>query len=196
MFLTGGAILVVVIYVVAFQVYRPPGAPGSSADDRTLAYQVLFRNLPGGEQRIYRQMKEGFDEALRQRDQSGSWPAVETLASDGVPPFSPDAIDKSPLSWTRRQEGLVAEYIGLPAEGSMSPAFLLLLQEPDPGGGEDPNAGGVDEEHQLLADGRLLHVTYWKRSSRSIRPGLIVDPALDGWTQIRIGSPFQTQGVQ
>jgi hypothetical protein len=193
-FLTAGIVCVAVIYVLAFQTYRPPGSPAvGAAETRTLAFQVLFRDLPGPEQRVFRQMKEGLDEALRLRSREGSWPTVAALAAEEIPPFAPDVLDRSALVWGLRQDGLIGEYVGIPAAGSGRPAFLILMQEPEPTGGEDPNAGGVDEEHQLLPDGRLLHVTFWKHASTSIRSGLITDPALDGWLQIRISSPFQIQ---
>ena len=73
------------------------------------------------------------------------------------------------------------------------PAFLILIQEPDPQTGEKPGAGAcVDEEHQLLPDGTLLHVTYWKHA-RPIRCAAAssLDPALEGWTQIRVKTPFE-----
>ena len=72
-------------------------------------------------------------------------------------------------------------------DGDM-PSFLILVQEPAPGSAPDPGAANVDEEHQRLPDGMLLHVTYWKHSPA--RAALVGDPALEGWQQIRIASPF------
>ena len=62
----------------------------------------------------------------------------------------------------------------------------------EPRGSEDPSTAGVDEEHRLLPDGKLLHVTYWEYRPVPLRPGLIVEPALQGWQQIRATSPFQS----
>ena len=57
-------------------------------------------------------------------------------------------------------------------------------------GEKPPPPSVVDEEHQLLPDGTLLHATYWKRSAATLRSGLIVDPAIEGWQQIRLKSPL------
>jgi hypothetical protein len=181
-----------VIYVFAFQLYSGPGAGDPSRRNEMLAFQVLFRDLPGQEQRVYRSMTEGLDEALRLRSTSGSWPTVESLAEIGIPPFALDVLDKSSLVWERRQEGLVTEYVGVPARETGAPSFLILVQEPEPGGGEDASTAGVDEEHQLLPNGKLLHVTYWEHRPVTLGPGVIAEPALQGWRQIRVTSPFQS----
>jgi hypothetical protein len=194
-FITSMIVLVGVIYVFAFQLYSGPDA-GRTRQDQMLSFQVLFRDLSGPEQRMYREMKEGLDEALRLRGTQGRWPSVAELAAAGIPPFAPDVLDRSALVWEQRQEGLVNEYVGTPSRDTGVPLFLILVQEPAPGGGEDPSAAGVDEEHQLLPDGRLLHVTYWKHRFQRLGSGLIVEPPLQGWQQIRVASPFQTTEVR
>jgi hypothetical protein len=181
-----------VIYVVAFQLYSGPGAGDRSRRNEMLAFQVLFRDLPGQEQRVFRSMTEGLEEALRLRGTSGAWPSVESLAQMGIPPFAPDVLDKSSLVWKRWQEGLVTEYVGAPARDTGAPSFLIVVQEPEPRGGEDPSTAGVDEEHRLLPDGTLLHVTYWEHRPVPLGPGLIVEPAFQGWRQIRVTTPFHS----
>jgi hypothetical protein len=188
-FLTSMLVFVGVLYVVAFQLDIGSDA-GRPRRDQMLAFQVLFRDLPGPEQRVYREMKEGLDEALRLRGTQGTWPSVAELAEAGIPPFAPDVLDRSSLLWEQRREELVNEYIGTPSRDTGVPLFLILVQEPAPGSGEDPSAAGVDEEHQLLPDGRLLHVTYWKHPLQPLGSGLIADPPLQGWQQIRVASPF------
>jgi len=196
-FLTSGLISLAALYVFAFQLYHTPG----SVEDRTsgaFSFQVMFRDLPSQEQREFRLMQEGFGEAKRRRAASGQWPEVEPLANAEIPPFAQDIVDKSALAWSRRQQGPIINYIGVPTNGTETPAFLILIQEPPPTGGEDPSLTmGVDEEHQLLPDGKLLHVTYWKRSlSTPPSSGPIIDPAMEGWFQIRVGSPFAIAGTQ
>lgn len=188
-FLTSCFVCLLVIYVIAFQ--RQGQAPDAARASQVLGFQVLFRDLPSGEQRVFRAMQEGTTEALRLRGESATWPAVETLARTGVPPFARDLLDKSALIWSQQGDGLLNEYLGIPAAGSGTPSFLILIQEPPPSGGETPQPGTVDEEHQLLPDGKLLHVTYWRRSPAASTASLVVDPALAGWQQIRITSPFQ-----
>jgi hypothetical protein len=68
---------------------------------------------------------------------------------------------------------------------------MIFIQEPDPTTGEKAVPSVVDEEHQSLPDGTLLHVTYWKGSRDSVAPSIILEPAMDGWLQIRVKSPFE-----
>jgi len=192
LFLAAGFVLLAVIYTYGFEREASralSAATGSSSG--LLPYQLLFRDLPSSEQRTFRAMQEGVGEAVRARGESGSWPAVETLAADGVPPFAPDVLDKAGLRWSARSEGLFANYLGVPSD-SGAPAYLIFVQEPDPVTGEKPPPPSVvDEEHQLLADGTLLHVTYWKRPATGLRTGFIIDPAIEGWAQIRVSTPFE-----
>jgi Family of unknown function (DUF6162) len=188
-FLAACFVCLFVIYVIAFQ--RHGHAPDAARASQVLGFQVLFRDLPGGEQRVFRAMQEGMTEALRRRGEGGAWPPVESLANAGVPPFARDVLDKSSLAWSEQRDGVINQYMGIPAAGGGTTSFLILVQEPPPSGGETPSPGTVDEEHQLLPDGKLLHVTYWKRSPPPPSAILVADPALAGWQQIRITSPFE-----
>jgi hypothetical protein len=189
LFNTAAFILVVVIYIVAFETLGSGRVVSTGPMDGLLPFQVLFRDLPTSDQRMFRAMQEGAGEAERLRAADGAWPTTPSLADAGVPPFARDPLDKVGLRWSERSERLVVNYLGVsPAAGSS--AFLILIQEPDPATGEKaPQPGVVDEEHQLLTDGTLLHVTYWKSAEPSLRPGVIGDPAMAGWTQIRVTSP-------
>lgn len=185
--LAAAFVVLVVIYVYAFERYGGSApAPGQQVGSGLLPYQTLFRDLPSEEQRRFREMEEGVQEALRIRGESGRWPAVEALARDGIPPFAPSPTDRRPLRWTLRRSGLVADYVGA-ADDASRPSFLIHIQEPDPVAGEKPPSPSVvDEEHQLLPDGTLLHVTYWKRAGPPPGEGIVGDPARLGWTQIRV----------
>lgn len=187
-FLTAVFIVLCVIYVVAFEVYDG----GVTKRDRgLLPFQVLFADLPAEEQRIFRAMREGFDEALRVHGQNGPWPEVAKLASDGVPPFATDPLDRSRLRWTARTEGLVTTYLGIPEESGANPAYLIRIQAPDPQAIErSGTAAAADEEHRPLPDGTLLHVTYWRRDRSPADGAVPDDPARDGWSQIRVKSLF------
>lgn len=191
MLLSAGFVLLTVIYLVAFERFGGSAASDAAAPSRELLpFQVLFRDLPGPEQRVFREMQEGVAELLRIRSASGDWSAVAPLASDGIPPFAADALDTMGLSWGLRREGLVAEYVA-DASAPGAPAFMICVREPDPVTGEKARPGVVDEEHQLLSDGTLLHVTYWKRPGGAPAGGVIQDPALEGWLQIRIKTLFE-----
>jgi hypothetical protein len=191
--LAAGFVVLCVIYTYGFerQGLRAPSGAGA-AGSGLLPYQVLFRDLPSPEQRVFREMQEGAGEALRLRGEAGTWPSVDQLSTAGVPPFARDVLDKSELRWTGQRDGLFVNYLGQPSAAGDAPALLILVQEPDPVTGEKPPPPSVvDEEHQVLADGTLLHVTYWKRSAVGLHPGLIVDPAIEGWQQIRVRSPLE-----
>ncbi len=195
-FLTGALVVLGVLYLCAFErdAARGPDAAARAAS-ALLPYQVLFRDLPSPEQRIFRAMQEGVAEALPRRATSGDWPSVESLAAAEIPPFARDVLDKSGLRWSLQRDGLLANYIGIPS--TPAPAFLILVLEPDPVTGERPPPPSVvDEEHQLLADGTLLHVTYWRKSSAAAPAGIIADPAIAGWQQIRLKSPFEEIDAQ
>jgi hypothetical protein len=194
-FLSAVFIVLCVIYIVAFEVYD--GA-AKQRDRGLLPYQVLFTDLPPEEQRIFRQMREGFDEALVEHGQSGEWPDVARLAADGVPPFAGDSLDRSRLRWTVRSDGLATSYVGIPGDGGAFPAYLVRIQAPDPQAIErlsQPNAA-LDEEHRALPDGTLLHVTYWRRERAPVDDAVGADPARDGWSQIRLKSLFELSQEQ
>ena len=120
------------------------------------------------------------------------------LAADGVPPFASDVLDASRLRWTVRSDGLVTSYVGIPGDGGAFPAYLVRIQAPDPQAIErlsQPNAA-LDEEHQLLPDGTLLHVTYWRRERAPVDDAVGADPAREGWSQIRLKSLFELSQEQ
>jgi hypothetical protein len=186
-FLTAAFICLCVIYVFIFQLYDGTRV---TTLNTALPYQVLFRDLPGAEQRTFRQMQEGMVDALRARAAAGAWPRVADLAADGVPPFAADPVDKLGLQWSERRDGLVTQYMARPTQPD-APAFLILIVEPDPGASEAPAV--IDEEHSALPNGTVVHITYWKRVPPVVPDsGLIADPALQGWQQIRVANPFQT----
>ncbi len=195
--LTAVFIVLCVIYIVGFERYGSGGSAQGNAQSAAilLPYQVFFSDLAGPEQRIFREMLEGAAEAVAMRASARAWPSVAALAAQGIPPFAADVLDKSRLTWTLLREdtagGLIFEYVGRPSADEATAAFLLFIQEPDPQTGEKATASMVDEEHQLLPDGKLLHVTYWKHTVTGVTGDLIREPALGGWKQIRVKSPFE-----
>ena len=167
---------------------------GRSGTDR-LSFQILFRDLPFAEQRVFREMQEGLTEAMGRRASAGSWPTVDALAQADIPPFAPDPLDKAAVRWTMQRDGLVVNYHGVPTAGSAdSPEFLILIQESDPATAQQTSLPSLaDEEHRFLPDGLLLHVTYWERPRAPAASGApFGQPELLGWLQIRVTGPFQT----
>jgi hypothetical protein len=174
----------------------PSGAAGGGAAEARdlMPYQRLFRTLGGEDQRLFRELQEGLIEAENARSAARSWPAPAALAAQGIPPFAdvPARGGRRRYRWELRQEGLIVNYLGVPAD-RRDPAFLLLVQEPDPqvpaAGGASPAGGGMpasgtaagsgtspaaqatDEIHHRLADGTLLHVSTWMREPPAGGPG-------------------------
>jgi hypothetical protein len=73
-------------------------------------------------------------------------------------------------------------YLGIPDRPGV-PAWLLLLQEPEPG--VPPDQTFEDEEHNRLLDGTMLHVSTWSHADGFHASGKIVRlPQAEGWTQI------------
>lgn len=187
--LVGGAILLIALYAILLRVSGPLAGAAATADN--LPFQLTFQELPSDEQRMFRELGEGFGEAKRIRSAEGKWPPPERLARDQIPPFAPDAIDHAGYRWTQLQDGLVLNYCGTPAQPG-SPELLLVIQEPPSIGAEQPNAAVLDQEHVLLPDGKLLHVTYWKRKKIGAPTEVQYRPEVDGWTQVRLGPPRET----
>ncbi len=170
-------------------------AAGGAVEARDLMpYQRLFRTLGGEDQRLFRELQEGLIEAENARSAARSWPAPVALAAQGIPPFAdaPARGGRRQYRWELRQEGLIVNYLGVPAD-RRDPAFLLLVQEPDSqapaaggaspvgggmpaagaaaGSGNSPAAQATDEIHHRLADGTLLHVSTWMREAPAGGPG-------------------------
>jgi len=111
----------------------PGGRDGDDARD-LMPYQRLFRSLGGDDQRLFRELQEGLLEAENVRSSTRRWPAPTALAARGIPPFA-DAAGRGGrrlYRWQLLQEGPIVNYLGMPAD-RRDPAFLLLVQEPDPG---------------------------------------------------------------
>lgn len=175
--MTAAAIAICALYSILLR-KGPEDAPVAGA---SLPFQRTFQELPSPEQRIVRELMEGFAEARRVRGETSAWPKPEALAADQIPPFAADALDKAGYRWSLRQDGLIVNYLGTPSDRS-SPDFLLVIREP--ANAEQP--GVADEEHQVLPDGTLLHVTFWKRPSGPPPAAIVARPELERWTQIRI----------
>ena len=156
---------------------------GAPAGD-LLPFQMLFRDAPPPIQRMYREMQEGLLEAEYRRAATKRWPAVATLAAQGIPPFAPA---RPPYRWSLAQDRVFVNYVGLPEPDG--PAFLALVQEPDPNAVDVAPGGLLDEFHHRLADGTLLHVSMWFRAAAAAVPvdRPLTQPAAAGWTQVLVG---------
>ena len=177
------------IFFAALLVIAPgSGYSGSQNAPRAadlLPFQILFRDAPPPVQRMYREMQEGLLEAEYRRAATKVWPAVGALAEEGIPPFAPT---RPPYRWSLVRDEVFINYVGLPEPDG--PAFLALIQEPDPNANDAIPAASLDEVHHRLPDGTLLHVSIWFRAAGATmsadRP--VTQPAAAGWTQVLIGT--------
>ena len=160
-------------------------APGDLSATRRnlLPYQTVIQNRPEVDQRMFRELQEGLLEAERARATDGSWPDAKTLAEQGIPPFAADPTATSAIfRWELLRSGPIVNYLGIPDRPGV-PAWLLLVQEPDPG--VPPDQTFEDEEHNRLLDGTMLHVSTWTYADGLHVSGKIVRlPQAEGWTQI------------
>ena len=171
-----------------------PGPAAGLAEGRAgdlFPYQELFSDLPPEQQRVYRQIQEGSIEVENLRAARGDWPDVATLSAQGIPPFTPDPLDRERKSWTVARSGSVATYLGLPAVGSPGPAWLLHFRAPEPSEGLGPTEAQqpADEVHHRLPDGTLLHVTLWRNPQPDAESGGPIElPVAKGWTQVLVSA--------
>jgi len=164
-------------------IFRDAGA----GQRHLLPFQVLIQNRPSTEQRMFRELQEGLLEAERRRAERRTWPAVTVLAADGIPPFALDPTAKGgPYDWRLIVSGILVNYLGLP-QRSDAPAWLVLVQEPDPKAPPDP--AREDEEHHRLITGEMLHVSTWVRADAPVTGQIVRTPQSEGWTQLYAVGP-------
>ena len=186
--------------MIAFAAWCAIGARRGGEDGAAAAapadlmpFQVLFRDVDGPAQRVFRSVQEGFAEIEIRRSAAKSWPEPAALAAEGIPPFAPDPQDRGAYAWTLRRRSGVVNYLGTPAAGSGRAPWLLLVEEPEP---DSPDAShlrmiALDEEHRRLGDGTILHVSIWTAPVGAAPGGDVLFRALlikQGWKQIRVGN--------
>jgi hypothetical protein len=160
---------------------------GAAGTNNLLPFQRLIADQSPEEQRIFRELQEGLLEAETARSTSGSWPQVQSLAAGGVPPFATDPTQRESYRWQLLQRGAIVNYLGIPA-GANAPAWLVMVQEPEPGAPPDP--AGEDEEHHRLGNGTMLHVSIWVHpEGRKIAASVVRVPQIEAWIQLYAVSP-------
>ena len=153
-----------------------------------LPYQSLIAGRSSTDQRMFRELQEGLLEAETMRSLDGTWPTPDVLAANGIPPFalSPTARG-SRYQWHIVRNGASVNYLGLP-DSPGAPAWLLLVQEPEPG--VPPDQLFEDEEHHKLPDGTMLHVSTWTRQNGTdLAAHLVLVPQAEGWQQLYAVGP-------
>ncbi len=184
-----------IVLLVAAYIFRPSLGTSSNIQPRQpqvglLPYQQLIRDAAPLEQRLFRELQEGLLEAERIRAQTGHWPDVTTLETEGIPPFAADPTRKIEYKWTSVRQDWATNYLGVPSEPSQ-PAWVLVILEPEPGAPADPAPN--DETHHRLPDGTTLHVSIWNIPESKRRSGFAALrlPQNDGWTNWLVGSNEQ-----
>ena len=158
-----------------------------------LPFQKIIADRPFDEQRMFRELQEGLLEAEAARSTNTSWPTVQSLAAEGIPPFEADPTMRSIYRWRLLQGGTLVNYLGIP-QAADAPGWLLLVQEPEPGAPPDP--AGEDEEHHRLVNGPMLHVSTWIRpNGQRIDDRLVRLPQAEGWTQLYAVGPLLAQST-
>lgn len=169
---------------------------GSRSEQRNLMpFQLLIRDRPSSEQRVFRELQEGLLEAETRRVAVDAWPPVSSLATDGIPPFALDPTAKnSRYEWRLISSGTFVNYLGLP-ERTGAPAWLVLVQEPEPG--RPPDQTREDEEHHRLANGSMLHVSTWIHADgRRVGDRIVRMPQAEGWMQLYAVGPSAPAAAQ
>ena len=116
------------------------------------------------------------------RDETGTWPTVEMLDSEGIPPFTRDPLSSSTWLWTRELVGGRCAYVGVPA--GRGRALVFFLVEPAPGAPLDTTTV-MDDEHRRLRTGALVHTTLWWVDKSRV-PASVVAPAAQGLVQVKM----------
>jgi hypothetical protein len=166
-FVLAGLVVTAVVIYVALNATTG----GDDSDRRLLPYQSLAAALPESDQRQFAMLREKLLAAEAARARTSRWPDVATLAFPGTD-----------YSWTRFERGVVINYLGRPVDPAR-PAWLLEIQEPEPGTAPDPAPN--DEEHHRLPDGTTLHVYVWThRLGGQLAAEFVPQPQNTGWVEV------------
>ncbi|MDX2008571.1 MAG: hypothetical protein SFW67_00190 [Myxococcaceae bacterium] len=152
------------------------------------SWQQSFRALPQVDQRTFRHLRESLYELERLRVTTGRWPEPALLRDEAVEPFREDE-HAVPRTWSLRQHGVYATYVGVPVTRAAGARFVVVYVEPTAqvlAAKEPPPP--EDEEHHTLADGTALHVTVWTQddADEPVPDEVLAFPAAQGWVQ-RLG---------
>jgi hypothetical protein len=177
----GGIVSVIAVYLAL----NAATGDNESAKD-LLPYQTLVRTLAESDQQLYRSLRAGLVAAEAERARTSAWPAIGWLDAHGVAPFAP-TTGGTVYQWSRLQQGAIINYFGQPRDPAQ-PAWLLEIQEPEPGMPPDPAPS--DDEHHRLADGTMLHLYVWMhRYGGQVPVGFVRQPQNSGWVEVFSSPP-------
>ena len=174
--LAGAIVTIVVIYLAL-------NAGGGDNTAGLLPYQALAATLPESDRRQFRALRDQVLVAESQRTRTKRWPEVEAQALPGAG-----------YRWTRAERGVVTNYLGLPQDPAQ-PAWLIEIQEPEPGVPPDPAPN--DEEHHRLTDGTTLHTYVWiHRLGGQLQAGFVPAPQNTGWIELFTAVPNPVYAIK
>ena len=166
-FVLAGVIVTVVVVYLALNA----AGGGSDSSKGLLPYQTLASALPEPDRQQFLALRQAVLTAESERAKTSRWPEVSSLGLPGAE-----------YRWTRFERGVVTNYLGQPRDPSQ-PAWLLEIQEPEPGTAADPAPN--DEEHHRLPDGTTLHVYVWThRYGGQVRTDFVPQPQNSGWVEV------------
>src|SRR5262245_19271004 len=172
------------LIVGAVVAYLAVGANDSGDSQRNLLpYQVLARTLPVADHSVYRSIRSAVPAIEALRAQTSQWPDAGVLAQKIDESLRPaDAEPRIAQRWSQFRQGPIVSYVGVPDDPA-SPAWILEIQEPEPGALPDPAPN--DEEHHRLPDGTVLHIYVWMHCYGGQVPARFVpQPQNDGWMEV------------
>ena len=173
------------LIVTAVVIYLAINASTGTSDKSSglLPYQALAASLPESDQKDFRALRDSLLAAEAVRSQTSRWPDGGALRVAG-----------SDHRWTRFERGTTTDYLGLPRDPA-KPAWLLEIQEPEPGMAADPAPN--DEQHHRLADGTTLHIYVWThRLGGQVPAAFVPQPQNTGWTEIVAQVPNPVYGLR
>ena len=173
------------LIVTAIVVYLALNATTNMNDKSRglLPYQTLAATLPESDRAQFRALRESLLGAESARARTARWPEVGALTLPGSDYF-----------WMRFERGVVVNYLGKSGDPS-KPAWLLEIQEPEPGTAPDPAPN--DEEHHRLPDGTTLHVYVWThRYGGQVRTDFVPQPQNTGWVEVFSKAPNPVYAIR
>jgi hypothetical protein len=176
--LAGAIVTLVAVYLVMNATNG-----GSDSGRGLLPYQTLAGTLPESDRQQFRALREKLLAAESERARTSRWPEAAALALPGTD-----------YRWRRFERGVVTNYLGQPRDPSQ-PAWLLEIQEPEPGMPPDPAPN--DEEHHRLPDGTMLHVYAWThRFGGQVPAGFVPQPQNSGWIEVFSKAPNPVYAIR
>jgi hypothetical protein len=166
-FALAGAIITIIVIYLALNAKTGVNDPNRGL----LPYQTLAATLPESDQAQFSALRGSLLAAESARVRTKRWPDIAAVTLPGADYY-----------WMRFERGVVVNYLGKSGDPA-KPAWLLEIQEPEPGTAPDPAPN--DEEHHRLPDGTTLHVYVWThRLGGQVASDFVPQPQNTGWSEV------------